>query len=92
MLRPWRHDVELCADIAQEALIRVYQYWIALSDCDGFRIDTVKHVPWEASRNFCGAIREFADAGYSHVYVHQVGPDQDGFFAFYEREVRPKVA
>jgi glycosidase len=43
------------------ALIRAYQYWIALSDCDGFRIDTVKHLSWEASRNFCGAIREFAE-------------------------------
>lgn len=44
------------------AIIRVYQYWIALSDCDGFRIDTVKHVPWEASRNFCGAIHEYAES------------------------------
>jgi glycosidase len=44
------------------AVIRVYQYWIALSDCDGFRIDTVKHVSWEASRNFCGAIHEYAES------------------------------
>jgi G6PDH family F420-dependent oxidoreductase len=32
-------------------------------------------------------IKRFADAGYDHVYVHQVGPDQEGFFRFYEREV-----
>jgi coenzyme F420-dependent glucose-6-phosphate dehydrogenase len=25
------------------------------------------------------------------VYVHQVGPDQEGFFDFYEREVLPNV-
>jgi G6PDH family F420-dependent oxidoreductase len=25
------------------------------------------------------AIQEYIDAGYDHVYVHQVGPDQDGF-------------
>jgi coenzyme F420-dependent glucose-6-phosphate dehydrogenase len=37
------------------------------------------------------AIREYADAGYDHVYVHQVGPDQEGFFGFYEREVLPKL-
>lgn len=43
-------------------LLRAYQYWIALSDCDGFRIDTVKHVSFEASRNFCGAIHEFAES------------------------------
>jgi hypothetical protein len=35
-------------------------YWIALTDCDGFRIDTVKHVSYEQARNFCGAIKEFA--------------------------------
>jgi len=35
------------------------------------------------------AIQEFVDAGYDHVYVHQVGPDQDGFFRFYEREILP---
>jgi G6PDH family F420-dependent oxidoreductase len=35
------------------------------------------------------AIQEFVDAGYDHVYVHQVGDDQEGFFDFYEREVLP---
>jgi G6PDH family F420-dependent oxidoreductase len=38
-----------------------------------------------------GAIREYADAGYDRVYVHQIGPDQEGFFRFYEREVLPKL-
>jgi G6PDH family F420-dependent oxidoreductase len=37
------------------------------------------------------AIRRFADAGYDHVYVHQVGPDQEGFFDFYAREVMPRL-
>jgi G6PDH family F420-dependent oxidoreductase len=35
------------------------------------------------------AIREFVDAGVEHVYVHQVGPDQAGFFEFYRREILP---
>lgn len=35
-------------------------------------------------------IRSYVDAGFDHVYVHQVGPDQEGFFRFYEREVLPK--
>jgi len=34
-------------------------------------------------------IQKFADAGFDHVYVHQVGPDQDGFFDFYARRVLP---
>jgi coenzyme F420-dependent glucose-6-phosphate dehydrogenase len=37
------------------------------------------------------SIRQFADAGYDHVYIHQVGADQEGFFRFYEREILPKV-
>jgi G6PDH family F420-dependent oxidoreductase len=35
-------------------------------------------------------IQEYVDAGYDHVYVHQVGPDQAGFMRFYEREILPK--
>jgi G6PDH family F420-dependent oxidoreductase len=37
-------------------------------------------------------LREYEDAGYDHVYVHQVGPDQETFFRFYEEEVMPAVA
>jgi G6PDH family F420-dependent oxidoreductase len=40
-------------------------------------------------RRHIEAIEEYADAGYDHVYVHQVGPDQEGFFDFYSREVLP---
>jgi len=36
-------------------------------------------------------IREYVEAGFSHVYIHQVGPDQQGFFRFYEREVLPRL-
>ncbi|HTF97141.1 MAG TPA: alpha-amylase family glycosyl hydrolase [Cellvibrio sp.] len=41
-------------------LARCYKYWIALTDCDGFRIDTLKHVSYEQARNFCGSVKEFA--------------------------------
>ena len=36
-------------------------------------------------------IRKFADAGYEYVYVHQIGPDQEGFFDFYRREIMPRL-
>jgi coenzyme F420-dependent glucose-6-phosphate dehydrogenase len=42
-------------------------------------------------RRHLDAIREYVDAGYDHVYVHQVGPDQEGFFDFYEREILREV-
>jgi coenzyme F420-dependent glucose-6-phosphate dehydrogenase len=36
-------------------------------------------------------IRKFDAAGFDHVYVHQVGPDQDGFFRFYREEIFPRL-
>jgi G6PDH family F420-dependent oxidoreductase len=37
------------------------------------------------------AIRKYARAGYDHVCIHQVGPDQEGFIEFYGQEVLPKL-
>src|SRR4029453_5953356 len=37
------------------------------------------------------AIRKYAEAGYDHVCVHQVGKDQKGFFEFYEQEILPEL-
>jgi G6PDH family F420-dependent oxidoreductase len=37
------------------------------------------------------AIRQYIDAGYDEVYVQQMGPEQEGFFRFYEREILPKL-
>jgi coenzyme F420-dependent glucose-6-phosphate dehydrogenase len=38
------------------------------------------------------AITRFAAAGFTEVYVHQIGPDQDGFFRCYADEVLPNFA
>jgi glycosidase len=54
-------DLNVDRDDALSAVIKAFQYWIALSDCDGFRIDTVKHISFDGSRNFCGAIHEYAE-------------------------------
>jgi G6PDH family F420-dependent oxidoreductase len=35
--------------------------------------------------------RGFAGAGYDEVYVNQIGPDQEGFFAFYAESVLPEL-
>jgi G6PDH family F420-dependent oxidoreductase len=37
-------------------------------------------------------IEAFAQAGYEHVYIHQVGQDQEGFFNFAKRELLPKYS
>ncbi|MGI8912444.1 MAG: alpha-amylase family glycosyl hydrolase [Chloroflexota bacterium] len=55
------NELEARSQEVLSGLARAYRSWIALSDCDGFRLDTVKHVSFEAARNFCGAIREYAE-------------------------------
>jgi coenzyme F420-dependent glucose-6-phosphate dehydrogenase len=53
-----------------------------------------------AKEIICGAdvekhlqkLNEYLEAGYTHVWIHQVGTDQEGFFQFYEQEVLPQFA
>ena len=35
--------------------------------------------------------RKAIDSGVDHVYFHQIGPDQEGFFDWWESEVRPEL-
>jgi G6PDH family F420-dependent oxidoreductase len=37
------------------------------------------------------SVREYERAGYDHLYFHQVGPDQDGFFDFWREELQPAL-
>jgi len=34
------------------------------------------------------SVRKYVDAGYDHLYFHQIGDDQVGFFQYWERELR----
>jgi coenzyme F420-dependent glucose-6-phosphate dehydrogenase len=36
-------------------------------------------------------IRRYEDAGYDHVFVHQIGPEQEGFLRFYASEILAPV-
>jgi coenzyme F420-dependent glucose-6-phosphate dehydrogenase len=36
-------------------------------------------------------IKPYLDAGFDHVYLHQVGPDQEGFLRFAEAELLPRL-
>jgi G6PDH family F420-dependent oxidoreductase len=36
-------------------------------------------------------IRQYAEAGFDHLCLHQIGPDQEGFFRFFERELAPRL-
>jgi len=35
--------------------------------------------------------KSYADVGYDHVWFHQVGPNQEGFFKFFEKELSPAL-
>jgi G6PDH family F420-dependent oxidoreductase len=37
-------------------------------------------------------LQEYADAGYTHAYIHQIGPDQEGFLEFAKRELLPRYS
>ena len=37
-------------------------------------------------------IDEYVAAGFDHVYLHQIGPDQEGFIKFCESEILPRYA
>jgi len=37
-------------------------------------------------------IQDFAEAGFTHVYVHQIGHDQQGFLDFAKRELLPQFS
>ena len=37
-------------------------------------------------------VRKYKDAGYTHIWMHQIGPDQEGFFTFYEKEILPTLS
>ena len=37
------------------------------------------------------AVKKCADAGFDHIGIHQIGPDQDGFIRFWTRELQPAL-
>ena len=45
----------------------------------------------EIAEQLLDTVQKYEQSGYDHVYFHQVGPDQDGFFRFWERELRPAL-
>ena len=46
----------------QEILLKIYAYWIKETDCDGFRIDTVKHAGMLPVSRFCEGIRAYCES------------------------------
>src|SRR4051812_12189712 len=66
-------DLDLNNPRCVDALVKIYKYWIAIADIDGFRMDTVTHTEPAATATFCNGIRE---------YCKSIG--KDNFFIFAE--------
>jgi glycosidase len=66
-------DLDLPRPEVMDTIIRIYKYWIAACDFDGFRMDTVGNTEPGAAAAFCNAIRE---------YTRSIG--KDNFFIYAE--------
>ncbi len=52
----------------------------------------VEHTPVGPDpERYLASVREYLDAGVENVYVHQVGPDQEGFLRFFTDELQPEL-
>jgi glycosidase len=61
-------DLDLTREDVRDAMIRCHKWWIAQTDCDGFRIDTVKHAEPKAMSVFVNAIREYCQSIGKHNF------------------------
>ena len=39
--------------------------------------------------SYLKAIQKLQENGFDHIYLHQIGPDQEGFFKFFKNELMP---
>jgi G6PDH family F420-dependent oxidoreductase len=42
-------------------------------------------------QQYLDSAQQYLDAGYDHLYFHQIGSDQEGFIGFAERELLPRL-
>jgi G6PDH family F420-dependent oxidoreductase len=42
--------------------------------------------------SYVDSVRRYADAGYDHLYFHQIGPDQAGFVRFWRDHLLPAIS
>ena len=58
--RDFEYEVDPARVPLIDIMVRIWSYWMATTDCDGFRVDTFKHVPRATAQQFTLRIREFA--------------------------------
>src|SRR5581483_1472706 len=81
----WWPNAALKGDLGQElALPSMFEAAAKMVDEDAIADAVVCGPDPDLHRK---KIAEFEQAGFDHVYVHQVGPDQEGFMRFYREEI-----
>jgi hypothetical protein len=85
----WWPNAGIGGELSQELpLPRHFQQAAALVTPD----DLAEKVPMGPDpEQYVEQVKAFVDAGFSHVYLHQIGPDQDGFFDFFRRELARRL-
>jgi coenzyme F420-dependent glucose-6-phosphate dehydrogenase len=76
-------------DLSQElALPRHFQQASSLVTPESL----AEHIPMGPDpSSYVAAVREYVEAGVQKVYLHQIGPDQAGFFRFFGEELAPEL-
>jgi glycosidase len=72
-------DLDLTLSHVRDALIRCFKWWIAQTDCDGFRLDALKNARPKPAGIFVNAIREYCMTIGKHnflMFAEIVGGDE----------------
>jgi coenzyme F420-dependent glucose-6-phosphate dehydrogenase len=86
----WWPNAALSGDLSQElALPRHFEGAAEMVDEDDV---AEKIVCGSDPDRYFEQIDAYADAGFDHVYLHQVGADQESFFRFAQAELLPRYA
>jgi coenzyme F420-dependent glucose-6-phosphate dehydrogenase len=85
----WWPNAGIGGELSQELpLPRHFQQAAALVTADDL-VEKVRMGP--DPEQYVEQVKAFVDAGFTHVYLHQIGPDQEGFFDFFRRELAPRL-
>ena len=79
----------LAADIGVEPATanRVRAEWTATPDDVGEKISC-----GPSAKKHLDAIGKYVKAGFDHIILTQIGPQEDAFFDFFQRELKPALA
>jgi G6PDH family F420-dependent oxidoreductase len=79
----------LAGELAQE--LKTPAHFMQASELVDEERATSKHSMGPDPEVHAAKIREYVDAGFTEIYVQQIGPDQEGFLRFWKGELAPRL-